>query len=204
LVLRARRKDAAAFEALIRRYERVALSVAFGVLGDATGASDVVQDGFIRAWQRLADLKEPDRFGSWLCGIVRNLALDARRRNKREVRQFSTTGGGGENDSDEPTPLLRLVGSEDDEPSAELNRREEHRQVAVALESLDEISREAVVLRYYEGMSSKEIGALLDLAPAAVDMRLMRARRHLCEQLREQFSERLESHESPEPSAPKR
>ena len=110
LVLRARRRDAAAFEALIRRYERVALSVAFGIVGDAAGPSDVVQDGFIRAWQRLADLKEPERFGAWLCGIVRHLARDARRRTKREVRQFTTTGTTGSDG--EETPLLRLVGSE--------------------------------------------------------------------------------------------
>src|SRR5262245_26963699 len=82
LVERSRRKDAEAFAALIRMYERVALSVAFGVLQDASSAGDVVQEAFIRAWERLDDLREPDRFGTWLCGIVRNLSLDVLRRRK--------------------------------------------------------------------------------------------------------------------------
>ena len=76
----ARKRFAAA---LIGLHERVArLSVAFGIMGDATAAGDVVQDAFIRAWDRLADLREPERFATWLCGIVRNLAVDYLRRRK--------------------------------------------------------------------------------------------------------------------------
>jgi hypothetical protein len=53
LVERAMRKDAEAFAVLIRTYERVALSVAFGVLGEASAAGDATQEAFIRAWERL-------------------------------------------------------------------------------------------------------------------------------------------------------
>src|SRR6185312_17266775 len=86
LVERARRKDAGAFASLISRYERVALSVAYGVVGDAAAAGDVTQDAFVRAWERLSDLREPERFGTWLCGIVRNLSLDMLRRRKPAER----------------------------------------------------------------------------------------------------------------------
>jgi RNA polymerase sigma factor (sigma-70 family) len=48
---------------------------------------------------------------------------------------------------------------------------------------LDETTRMAVTLRYYEGMSAKEIGELLDMSPPAVDMRLSRARSVLREKL---------------------
>src|SRR4051812_3041687 len=82
LVLRARRKDADAFAQLIRRYERVALSVAYGVLGSGEAAGDAVQETFLRAWQRLEELKDPARFATWICGIARNLAIDSRRRGK--------------------------------------------------------------------------------------------------------------------------
>lgn len=61
----------------------------------------------------------------------------------------------------------------------ELERRERHALVGRALESLDEVTRPAVILRYYDGMSSKEIGEALGLSPAAVDMRLSRARQQL-------------------------
>jgi RNA polymerase sigma-70 factor (ECF subfamily) len=64
-----------------------------------------------------------------------------------------------------------------------MSRRERHDMIAAALDTLDEVSRSAVVLRYYDGLSSKQIGELLDLAPAAVDMRLTRARRVLRDRL---------------------
>src|SRR6478752_2724151 len=80
LVMRAGRRDPTAFAALVSTHERTALAVAFAVLGDASAAGDVVQDAFIKAWQRLPDLQDPDRFPGWLAQIVRNTAIDARRR----------------------------------------------------------------------------------------------------------------------------
>ena len=172
VVRRALRRDASAFELLIRRYERTALSVAFAVVQDATAAGDVAQEAFVRAWQRLADLKEPSRFGPWLCGIVRNLAADVLRRNKGRM----ASGAAGE--ALDGKAEAAALG-----PLDELGRREDSSRLAAALDELDETSRTAVVLRYYEDLSSKQIGELLGLAPAAVDMRLMRARRQLRERL---------------------
>jgi RNA polymerase sigma factor (sigma-70 family) len=180
LVVRSRRGDAAAFAALIGSFERVALAVAFSVTGDGQSAGDVVQDAFLRAWQRIADLKEPERFAGWLCGIVRNLAIDAARARAvrtRAVREMqedaccANANGGG------------ALAAGDLGPLDELGRREECQRVAAALHRLDDVSRSAVVLRYYENLSSKQIAELLGIAPTAVDMRLMRARRQLREHL---------------------
>ena len=170
LVLRAQRKDADAFAQLIRRYERVALSVAYGVLSNSDAAGDIVQEAFLRAWQRMSELKEPARFGTWLCGIARNLAIDFRRRNKN----LKLTGDSA---AFESSALI------DDrycaDPLDELSRKERHEMVGRALQSLDDATRPAVILRYYDGLSSREIGQLLELSPAAVDMRLSRARQQL-------------------------
>ena len=179
VVRRAQRKDASAFARLIDRHERAALSVAFGVLGDGNSAGDAVQDGFVKAWERLADLKEPGRFGPWLCGIVRNLAIDQLRRSRNEPRAGSETPAVKEVRADARHPGQGYC----PDPSEELTRRERHDAIAAALQTLDEVSRSAVVLRYYDGLSSKQIGDLLDLAPAAVDMRLTRARRLLRDRL---------------------
>ena len=170
LVLRARDRDADAFAGLIRRYERVALSVAYSVVGNADAAGDVVQDAFLRAWERLGDLKEPARFATWLCGITRNLAIDVRRRGKHlKLATDMSPGDAVELDDG------RVVS----DPSDELDRREQNLRVAAALQSLDEVTRPAVILRYYDGLSSKEIGEILGMSPAAVDMRLSRGRQQL-------------------------
>ena len=179
VVRRAQRGDAGAFALLIDRHERAALSVAFGVVGDATAAGDAVQEGFVRAWERLADLKEPARFGPWLCGIVRNLAIDQLRRSRNEPRTGASDAAALDVRRDARHPGQGYC----PDPADELARRERHDAIAAALQSLDDVSRSAVVLRYYNGLSSKQIGDLLDLAPAAVDMRLTRARRALRDRL---------------------
>jgi RNA polymerase sigma-70 factor (ECF subfamily) len=175
LVERSRRRDAEAFAALIRMYERVALSVAFGLLKDASSAGDVVQEAFIRAWERLDDLREPDRFGTWLCGIVRNLSLDVLRRRKP-----NEPWGADQNAADQRWTH---------DPLEELNLKERNATIASAIASLDEVSRPVIVLRYFEGLSSKQIGELLEMSPAAVDMRLSRARKQLRTFLGEFFAE---------------
>lgn len=175
LVRRAQRRDAAAFAQLVRAYERTALAVAYSVLGKGPDAGDVVQQVFLRAWERVGELKDPARFGAWLCGIVRNLAIDARRRRTRHDGWAHATG-----------PAMAAAAEDERaaaDPSRVLVRREDQQRLEHALESLDEVSRSAVMLRYYEDLSSKEIGELLGLAPAAVDMRLMRARRQLRQRL---------------------
>jgi RNA polymerase sigma-70 factor, ECF subfamily len=163
LVSRAKRGDREAFTALIRQHERTALAVAYAATGDAASAGDATQEAFLRAWQRLAALKDDGKFPTWLCGVVRNVALDIRRRQQRDHR---------------------LPGRENDEqqivdPSAELERRETRQRIDDALWQLDDVSRTMVVLRYYEGLSSNAIAALLATTSTAVDMRLSRARQTL-------------------------
>jgi RNA polymerase sigma factor (sigma-70 family) len=170
LAERARQRDAEAFAELIRRYERVVLSVAFSVTGDSDAAGDVAQETFLRAWQRIGELKEPARLVTWLCGIARNLAIDLHRRRKHMKGAVDSAG-------------IDAAGLADNrwnaDPLDHLDRKERHAQVAAALQSLDDLTRPAVILRYYEGLGSKEIGQALGLSPAAVDMRLSRARQQL-------------------------
>jgi RNA polymerase sigma-70 factor (ECF subfamily) len=143
--------------------------VAYGVLHDAQLAGDVVQEAFLKAWRRLDDLAQAASFASWLCGIVRNLCVDQRRRRRVAVCGIEEARG-------EADCKAR-------EPAEEMGRREQGERIAAALESLDATTRSAVVLRYYENLSSREIGELLGLSSAAVDMRLMRGRQALKEKL---------------------
>jgi RNA polymerase sigma-70 factor, ECF subfamily len=180
LIERARRGDADAFSALIGAYERIALAVAFGVLADAAAAADVTQDAFVRIWQRLGELREPARFGAWLCGIVRNLAIDSLRR-KRPTEAL---------DQCESSVSAERLGERwVSDPPEDAGRREWNARVAEAMAGLDETSRLVVTLRYYEDRPSKEIADLLEMTPAAVDMRLSRARKQLRELLQEDLAQ---------------
>jgi RNA polymerase sigma factor (sigma-70 family) len=169
LVRRAAHNDHAAFAALVRLYERTALAIAYAIVQDASTAGDVTQDAFLRAWERLGELDDPARFGAWLARIVRNLAADAIRRRPREM------SGSREDGFADARHVI--------DPSHELDRSDQRSQINAAIASLDELTRSAVVLRYYENLSSKQIAELLELSPGAVDMRLSRARAELREKL---------------------
>lgn len=164
LVAQAQRNDTAAFSTLIRRFERTALAIAYAQLGDADLASDAVQEAFLRAWQRLSSLQDPARFAPWLCGIVRNQAIDQQRKRKTTLTEIDVAAEGHS-----------AVG----DPSEALDRDDRRRHIVAALETLDEVSRCVIALKYFEGLGSREIGELLGLSTAAIDMRLSRARQDL-------------------------
>jgi RNA polymerase sigma-70 factor (ECF subfamily) len=165
LVQRAQAQDSEAFAELVRMYQRMSLSVAYGVMRDATIARDLSQEAFIRAWQRLGDLRDPERFGTWLCGIVRNLAVDRLRRRRAAVRLSSSS--------------LPQQDRFTRNPVDDVCRREFRERVAGAVADLDEPARAALTMRYYEQLPSKQIGRRLGISADAVDMRLIRARRRL-------------------------
>jgi RNA polymerase sigma-70 factor (ECF subfamily) len=165
LVERAQANDSDAFAELVRIYQRMSLSIAYGVLGDATAAGDVSQDGFLRAWERLGDLREPERFGTWLCGIVRNLAVD-RLRRRRRIEPLSSAATASH---------CRWT----HDPVEDVCRHESREMVAGAIADLDESARTALKMRYYDELPSKQIGRLLGISADAVDMRLIRARKRL-------------------------
>jgi RNA polymerase sigma-70 factor (ECF subfamily) len=168
LVVRAQRRDAAAFTRLIASHERAALAVAFAVLGDPTAAGDAVQEAFLKVWQRLPGLREPERFSGWCTQVVRNAALDARRRRPAVAQQDVQTAT--------LPPCVQ-------DPAAGLEESESRQRLDAALGELDDLTRTIVVLRYYDNLNSQQIGQMLDLSPAAVDMRLWRARNELRQKL---------------------
>src|SRR5215217_5007864 len=72
----------AAFDELIRRYQRQAVAVSYRLLGSSHDAQEVTQDAFLKAFGSLATLQKPEAFGGWLMRIVSNLSLNYRRSRK--------------------------------------------------------------------------------------------------------------------------
>ena len=166
------RLDAAAFAELADRHERAALAVADAVLGrDPQASADAVQEAAVRAWAGRDSLAEIDRFGGWYLQIVRNCAADVVRRESRRRERHRRWRSWW--------PFAR-----DAEPAdVEAERDERRCGVLAALADLDEPTRIAVAMRYYDGRPSRDIAAALGCSPAAVDMRLKRARETLRDRL---------------------
>ncbi|QEH34150.1 ECF RNA polymerase sigma factor SigW [Aquisphaera giovannonii] len=162
-----REGSVAAFETLVRRHQSLICAVAYSGCGDLALSEDLAQETFWAAWRQRASLKSPERVTAWLCGIARNLARNAHRKEAHR-RQAAP-------DAD----LLARVPGGDPEPAEEAVSREEESLIWKALERLPEDYREPLVLFYREGQSVAETAAAMGLSEDAVKQRLARGRRML-------------------------
>jgi RNA polymerase sigma-70 factor (ECF subfamily) len=167
LVERARRGDSAAFEALVRRHYRAAYGVALGVLGNPMDAEDVTQDAFVRAVERLDEIRQPGRFIAWLLQIVRNRA-----KNYHSYRRVRAA---------QPLETVAVTGPSD--PGGDAERAELREALESALEELSPIQRQVVLLHDMDGWKHKEIAEVLEVSEGMSRQHLMVARRALRERL---------------------
>ena len=149
---------------LVERYQRRLWWSCLRMLGDPDEADDVVQDTFVRAWERLGDFDPAHRFYTWVFTIARNRCLNALRR--RRTWGFLSLSSG----DDSPALAARELAEERAE-DAELARALE-----ACLEGLPGDQREAFELRHGEGFRYAEIAAVLEVPEGTVMSRLHRAR----------------------------
>ena len=165
-----------ALEPLVRRYHARAGRAAYLIVRDHALAEDVVQDSFVRAYERIGGFDVERPFGPWFMRIVVNEAIKAAR--ERERTASYEVGDAG-------APLDWLADSASD-PHELAEEAEERRRVWAALAKLPPAQRAAVVQRYYLGMSEAEMGEGAGRPPGTIKSRLYAARRGLSRLLRSQ------------------
>jgi RNA polymerase sigma-70 factor (ECF subfamily) len=146
------------------RYRRLVYRVAYGFTRDADSAMEIVQETFLKVHERLAEWKGQGDLRNWIARIAANAALNhTRSMRRRRVRD------------------LQLVTAEAGEPTQhrDLVRRESAAALHRSLSTLPPRQRLAVVLRYYEGLSSEEIAAVLACSEDTVRNTLLRSLRKL-------------------------
>ena len=162
LVGRVRNGDRSAFDGLVHAYMRQAFQLAYRVVGHREDAEDLVQESVLAAYQYLDSFDASRPFGPWLMRIVLNRGANLRRaRSRRET----------EPETDAVSPLPSAL--EDSE------RAEARVQLASAMARLSERQRVIVTLFDVDGLTSTEIGEMLDLSAGTVRWHLHEARRTL-------------------------
>jgi len=164
----ARAGDSDGFRTLVERHSRGMFRLAYRMTSNEQDAEDVVQDAFLRAFRRLDQYDARARFSSWLFRITANCAYDllrARKRRDEEPWPEVPDGSGTAVDfpTADPTPDRMML-------SAEIRRR-----VELAMSRMSAQERAAFVLRHFEGMSTAEIGAALELEASAAKQSVLRA-----------------------------
>lgn len=164
---------------LVKRYERPVYGLVLKMVRDPAVAEELAQEVFVKAFRRL-DTYDPERkLSSWIFKIAHNTALDHLRR--RELETVPLAGGA---DADDEGPLRVLADDAAESPEAAALRGDLGRALAAAIARLRPDYREAVVLRYQEGLSYEEICEVMGQPLGTVKTNLHRARKALAELLR--------------------
>lgn len=182
LVQAARAGDIAAFEELVRRYERNVFRIAQHITQNREDAEDVVQDAFLKAYQNLNQFQGNSKFYTWLVRIAVNEALMKLRRRKSS----KTVSMDQEVETDEGT-MPREVADWSPNPEQLYDQSELRDILGRTIQGLPASFRTVFVLRDVEGLSTEETAEMLDLSVPAVKSRLLRARLQLRERLNKYF-----------------
>ena len=164
LVDRALLGDLDANNLLIERHYKTAVSVAYSILGHVDAANDCAQEAFLEAARRLTSLREKAKFGNWIYGIARQQAILVLRKQKQHREAMITK-------TDESKRLIPIKS-----PPEQMSKEEKLESIRRALNEVNEIYREVLVLKYIDGRSHEDIARILNISPAAVDKRLMRGK----------------------------
>ena len=168
LVRAAQKGDAAAFEEIVRRYQKAVYRVAYGVTRNAADADDLAQETFVRAWRALDRFRPDEPLYPWLSRIAINLSYSLfRRRRRRPETSIEPLVEAGQ----------QWAGTED--PERDAAERERDDKIAESFAELKEDHRAVLVLRVVEGLSYDEIARTLGVPVGTVRSRLSRARSEL-------------------------
>ena len=163
--------DEGAFTALVRKYEKQIHAFLWRRVRDYQVAEEITQDAFLKAYQKLGTLRDPNRFSGWLYMIATRCSL-AWLAEKRVPMQSLEAMDTAEIEAVFYTQYL----TEQTENSATDKQRE---IVEYLLQKLTERERTVVALHYLSEMSCEEIGDFLEMSPNTIKSRLHRARKRL-------------------------
>lgn len=160
--------DKDAYGTLVSRHSQNVFRVAFRITGDEADADEVVQEAFLRGYQRLQSFESRSEFGTWIYRIAVNCALNMI--NKRKIEATYRIG-------EEIDPESRQVQVADGSagPERTLLSREIESMQAAAMQTLTPTERSAFILRHMEDRSTTEIAAALEIAPNAAKQAVFRA-----------------------------
>ena len=179
LVARALAGSQDAYRELVLRFERPVYALILRMVNDPPTAEDLAQDAFVKAFRNLATYDPGRKLSSWLFKIAHNTTLDHLRRSG--LATVPLEGGADEDDGGSLADVLADASAEG--PAAAAERHDLARALERAIATLRPEYREAVVMRYVEGLSYDEIAEATALPLGTVKTFLHRARKALARTL---------------------
>ncbi len=175
LIRQAQQGNTAAFEELVRQYDRAVLRLAVHLTGSQEDGQDIYQEAFLRAYINLARFRFECSFYTWIYRIVTNLCLDHLR--KKHSRGRDLTVAISPPDGEPHDDLLARM--PDRRPSASPERsfagRELRQTIIHALSQLSPRERMVFELKHYHGMRLRTVAGMLNTTEGTIKNTLFRA-----------------------------
>jgi RNA polymerase sigma-70 factor (ECF subfamily) len=177
--------DVSAYDTLVRKYERQLFRIAQHITQNREDAEDVMQDAFLKAYEKLDQFQGNSKFYTWLVRIAVNESL-MRLRKRRTGKMVSID----EDIETEEGSVPRDLADWAPDPEQNYNQAELAEILRKTIQGLPQGFRIVFVLRDVEGLSTEETAETLGLSIPAVKSRLLRARLQLRERLSRYFHRR--------------
>lgn len=165
IVRRAMHGDDSAFSMLFHRYSRPLMSFLYGISGRRELAEDLMQETVGRAFSLLRNLRDEEKFSTWLFGIARNVALESGRRQERNLKQVALD-----------VPEVKRFTNPGINPETDAIRKQLFQAVQKGLNTLDEDLRIVLALRVFAEKKYQEIADITGWSLARVKIEIHRAR----------------------------
>lgn len=174
LMLQVRDGNAAAFEELVLRYQSRLLTVLAHLVGNRELAEDLAQEVFLRVFRARERYEPGAKFSTWLFTIANHVASNAQRSRSRRKEVGMPNQPGSDSTPLQLDQIAKAASSL--MPARQIDKAETAEMVRLAIESLSERQRLALLLSKFEGMGYQEIAEAMELSVPAVKSLLSRAR----------------------------
>ena len=178
LARRAAAGETSAFEAIMRRHNRLLFRTARSILKSDSEAEDALQEAYLRAWRGLPGFRADAKLSTWLVQIVVNEARGRLRRHHAQIVPLDTAMN-----STEPETQASLTAAPDGQPDRFAMRAELRQLMEVRIDLLPDAFRSVFMLRAVEELTVEEVSQVLGIPEATVRTRYFRARSLLREGL---------------------
>ena len=165
--------DRDAYRVLVERHSHSVFRLAYRMTGNRHDAEEVVQEAFLRGYQKLGQFASRANFGTWVYRIAANYAIDRmRQRQKEDARRETPRVEDGDGMDNDP---VNHVQDEAPTPERLTQSLELRKQMEQALAALSEAERTAFVMRHWEGCGIEEIAGVLKSSSSAAKNTVFRA-----------------------------
>ncbi len=186
LVRRCIAGDAAAWEEIVRNYQRRIYNICYRFAGSSEHAEDLTQEVFIKMYKTLSSYdSSKGAFVTWVTTITRNLLVDHFRKTKQDRMTDSIDAPVSAHE--DAQPLSEQIQDQSATPDQHVRSREVGETVQAALAKLSPELREAVILRDLQDFDYKEIATVLKVPEGTVKSRINRGRAELARLLQRTY-----------------